>query len=131
MDLPENFTSSALWPAALDQRATIAAEPAVYVLQAASPFGRLSGSSRILYIGHTQQFGGTSQSCRLRIYRYPNGAHAHGVRTRSQRLIQSGIQVSLHWILMPSKTDAAAFEAKLLQEYLAQHGELPPFNSRC
>lgn len=130
MQLPDAFTNSKPWLSALDERALVKAEPAVYVLLHQQPFGRLHGESHILYVGSTRQLGGSSESCRLRIYRYPNGSHANELRRRVQHLMDSGIEVTLSWAHVPSKADAIALESHLLQQYLTAHGELPPFNSR-
>ncbi len=121
---------SKLWPAVLDERALVRSEPAVYALLHERPFGRLQGASRILYIGSTGQLGGASESCRLRIYRYPNGPHALELQRRVQLLLASGVEVTLHWKHVGTKADAATEEARLLREYLEEHHELPPFNGR-
>lgn len=131
MDLPAEFNVSMAWLDALSGRSAIEALPATYGLLHQHPFGRLNGESRILYIGSTGKLGGSSESCRLRIYNYPNGPHAHSVRHRAQQLIDAGFAVTLHWVHQQCKTDAIALESKLLQEYLTIHAELPPFNSRC
>ncbi len=125
-----NFNQSRAWPAVLDERAQVSSDPAVYALLHEREFGRLRGAGRILYIGSTGQLGGTSESCRLRIYRYPNGPHALELRRRVQLLLESGVEVTLHWKHLPSKADAKAEEARLLSEYMETHHELPPFNGR-
>ncbi len=125
-----DFTESKAWPAVLDERALVRDEPAVYALLHERDFGRLQGASRILYIGSTGQLGGTSESCRLRIYRYPNGSHARELERRVQLLLDAGIEVTLYWKYVQSKGQAAAEEARLLREYMAEHHELPPFNGR-
>ena len=130
MELQDELTESRGWPAVLDQRADIAATPAVYALLHERPFGRLRGESAILYIGCTGELGGPSDRCRLRIYRYPNGAHAREIRNRTRRLEDDGVAVSLAWTNLPSREDAWALEANLLRKYQAEHGELPPFNRR-
>jgi hypothetical protein len=130
MELPDQFTKSSPWPGVLDERADIAATPAVYALLHERSFGRLRGESTILYIGCTGEFGGTSDRCRLRIYRYPNGAHAHEIRNRTRLLEDDGVSVSLAWTHLPSREDALALEANLLRKYQAEHGELPPLNAR-
>lgn len=130
MNLPPEFAESRRWPAVLDERAEVGSEPAVYALLHARPFGRLKGESAILYIGCTSQLGGVSESCRLRIYRYPNGPHAHELRRRMKVLVDSGIQVTLCWKHYVSETEAWAEEARLLQQYAEEHCELPPFNGR-
>ena len=130
MELQDEFSESRGWPAVLDEHADIAATPAVYALLHERPFGRLRGESAILYIGCTGELGGPSDCCRLRIYRYPNGSHAREICNRSQLLLDDGVTVSLRWMHQKSREDASALEAQLLQRYEAEHGELPPFNSR-
>lgn len=130
MEPPDELTESRSWPAVLDERTDIAATPAVYALLHEKPFGRLRGESPILYIGCTGELGGMSDRCRLRIYRYPNGAHAQEIRNRTRRLEDDGVAVSLAWTNLPSREDAWTLEANLLRKYQAEHGELPPFNQR-
>lgn len=130
MELQDELTKSRGWPAVLDERADIAATPAVYALLHERPFGRLRGESAILYIGCTGELGGTSDRCRLRIYRFPNGTHAWEIRNRTRRLEDDGVAVSLAWTQLLSQEDAFALEARMLQQYEAEHGELPPFNRR-
>jgi len=130
MDLPEDFIEFNQWPAVLDERTKIGSEPAVYALLHENLFGRLQGQSRVLYIGSTGQLGGDSQSCRLRIYRYPNGPHANELRRRVQLLIDSGFEITFQWKHVASKEEASRQEAFLLQQYVTEHGELPPFNGR-
>ncbi len=130
MQLPDDFIHSEEWPAVLNIRADIGVQPAVYALLHQDEFGRLQGQSRILYVGKTGRLGGDSQSCRLRIYRYPNGNHARELRRRSALLTDAGIVVVLKWKYVGSTAEATAEESRLLSEYKAEHGELPPFNSR-
>lgn len=128
MNLPHDFREFRPWPAVLDERTQIPAEPAVYALMHEQPFGRLLGESAILYVGSTGELGGKSDRCRLRIYKYPNGNHAQEIRRRIQALVESGINVMLYWWLHASKAEASKAEGRLLQQYEAEHGELPPFN---
>lgn len=130
MEVPADFTEMRVWPAVLDERLSVLSQPAVYALLHQEPFGRLSGTSRILYIGSTGQLGGPSESCRLRIYRYPNGPQAAELRRRVQILIERGIEITLHWKYFSSKEEALSVESRLLRDYEQEHHELPPFNGR-
>ncbi len=130
MLIPADFIESKMWPAILTERALIRSKPAVYVLLQEREFGRLRGSSRILYIGSTGQFGGRSETCRLRIYRYPNGRHAKEIRRRVKLLIDSGAKVTLSWKYVMTKDAAKKQERRLLSQYREEHHELPPFNAR-
>lgn len=130
MNLIDGFTHSKPWPAVLNERASISDEPAVYALVHQRAIGRLRGESQVLYIGRTGKLGGNSESCRLRIYRYPNGEHARNLRRRTEILIDAGIEVSFHWEHLESDDLARAREADLLARYMDQHWELPPFNGR-
>jgi len=118
------------WPAVLHERKVIQNGPAVYALLHEHAFGRLRGESRILYVGSTGRLGGDSDSCRLRIYRYPNGQHARGLRRRTELLIDSGVVVTFHWKDVATKEDALVLESMLLDQYAVEHWELPPFNGR-
>jgi hypothetical protein len=128
MLLPVDFTESRFWPAVLDDRKQLRSDPAVYALLHERDVDRLRGKSRILYFGSTGQLGGTSDSCRLRIYRYPNGPHAAEIERRTQLILDSGAQVTFHWKHMPSGDEAVIEETRLLQLYADEHHELPPFN---
>lgn len=130
MQLPADFVNSDTWPEVLDRRGEIQPSPAVYALIHQNEFGRLNGQSRILYIGKTGQLGGDSQSCRLRIYRYPNGNHAQELRRRSALLTEADVEVTFIWKYLTSEHAAAAEEARLLAQYEKEHGELPPYNSK-
>lgn len=130
MNLIDSFTHSRPWPAVLDERASIPDKPAVYVLLQQQAIGRLRGESRVLYIGRTGKLGGRSDSCRLRIYRYPNGDHARNLRRRTEILIEAGIEVSFHWEHLASDELARVREADLLERYMDLHWELPPLNGR-
>ena len=130
MNLPQDFREFSPWLSALNERAQIPAEPAVYALMHKHPFGRLLGESAILYIGSTGKLGGKSDSCRLRIYRYPNGDHAREMQRRVRTLVEFGIDVMLYWKLHASQEDALTEEKYLLLQYAAEHGELPPLNMR-
>lgn len=131
MDIPTDFIEAQPWPTVLEARLGVAAEPAVYILSQAHKFGRLQGCSPILYIGSTGQLGGKSQSCRLRIYRYPNGRHSFEMQRRTQLVVGTGTDLTLHWKLLDSKTAARLEESRLLNIYLRDHHELPPFNAHA
>jgi hypothetical protein len=130
MLLPTDFTESRLWPAVLDERKQLCSDPAVYALLHEREVDRLRGRSRILYFGSTRELGGTSDCCRLRIYRYPNGPHAAEINRRIRLIVDSGAHVTFHWKHMPSGDDALIEETRLLQLYAEEHHELPPFNGR-
>lgn len=128
MHIPKDFVKSYSWPDILDERKAVLSMAAVYALIHENDFGRLDGKSNILYIGSTKQLGGDSQSCRLRIYRYPNGGHAKELRRKTAVLTDVGVNVTLTWKYMSSEEAARAEEARLLTQYEKDHGELPPFN---
>ena len=130
MQLPEFIANTKLWIEALEMRHGIQAAPAVYAILHSEKFGRLIGESSILYIGHTGQLGGTSQTCRLRIYRYPGGTHAREIRTRTNALLDTSAELTFAWGHVGSRAEARELESKLLAQYAMAHGELPPFNSR-
>lgn len=129
MDIPAEFQQEC-WPDILDQRARLEGLPAVYMLTLGRRFGRLRGSSNILYIGQTGELGGDTQKCRLRIYRYPNGDHARKLRRAVEELLASNERVAFGWRLLATKEDAEAEESRLLQVYRQEHLELPPFNNK-
>lgn len=129
VDIPAEFQTEN-WPDVLDRRLSLQAAPAVYALMLGRRFGRLRGSSDILYIGETGELGGDSQKCRLRIYQYPNGDHALELRRGIAALLASKERVTFRWRYLETKADARAEERRLLQGYREEHLELPPFNSQ-
>jgi hypothetical protein len=131
VDIPPDFVDSHPWPAVLTGRLNVPATPAVYIVAQAQEFGRLRGSSRILYVGSTGQLGGHSQNCRLRIYCYPNGRHALEMKRRTELAVAGGVELSLHWKRLDTKTAAKMAESILLNLYLEEHHELPPFNAHA
>jgi hypothetical protein len=131
VDIPTDFVESQSWPTVLTNRTGVPATPAVYILSQAQEFGRLRGRSRLLYIGSTGQLGGNSQSCRLRIYCYPNGRHALEMKRRTELAIATGAVLSLSWKRLESSPAAKAEESILLNRYLQEHHELPPFNAHA
>jgi hypothetical protein len=126
--LPVDFSESLQWPEVLDLRLDLLPEPAVYALLHEAEFSRLRGSSRVLYIGATGELGGTTDRCRLRTYRYPNGEHARELKRRVDLLVASGVRVTLTWKYVATKQEAVSLESALLAQYLSSHWELPPFN---
>jgi hypothetical protein len=130
MLIPADFTESRLWPAVLDERKQLRSDPAVYALLHEHDVNRLKGKSRILYFGSTGELGGPSDTCRLRIYRYPNGVHAGEIKRRIALILGSGAQVTFHWKHLMSSDEALIEETHLLRLYAEEHHELPPFNGR-
>ena len=129
MLVPLDFIESRAWPAVLDERKLLRSDPAVYALLHERDVDRMQGRSRILYFGSTGQFGGDSDSCRLRIYRYPNGFHAREIRRKVEMILDAGEPVTFHWKHMESEDAAAIEEKRLLRSYMEEHHELPPFNA--
>jgi hypothetical protein len=130
MLIPTDFTESRFWPAVLDERTQLRSDPAVYALLHERGIDRLQGRSRILYFGSTGELGGSSDRCRLRNYRYPNGLHAAEIKRRIQLILDSGAQVTFHWKHLSSRDEALNEETHLLHLYDEEHHELPPFNGR-
>jgi hypothetical protein len=118
------------WPAVLDGRGNMLPEPAIYALLLNREIGRLCGTSRLLYVGSTGELGGTSDTCRLRIYRYPNAEHAMRLRSKVQRVLDTDSRVTFVWRYTNSKNTARDQESSVLASYLDAHWELPPFNHR-
>lgn len=125
-----DFVEMREWPSVLQERKNVHSGPAVYVLLHEHPFGRLRGESRVLYIGSTGMLGGDSDSCRLRIYRYPNGPHARELRRRTQLLVDSGFTLTFQWKAAETKEASITLESRLIEQYVEKHWELPPFNGR-
>lgn len=130
MILPDDFKGGRGWPEILDERREIPDRPAVYALVHERQFGRVLGESDILYIGATKELGGTSDTCRLRIYKYPGPLPNHGrkLRQRAEELAATGVKILFRWAQCESSDEAFSRERDLLRRYMAAHGELPPYN---
>ena len=104
--------------------ASVPAVPGVYAICAAVPFGRLFGSSDILYIGCTSNL-----RSRIGSYRRDDGVLAR--RTTNQRLrdyLVEGRLDTVGWVERPDRRHARVLEEMLLERYEREHGELPPLN---
>lgn len=95
--------------------------PGVYVFCRDSHFGRLSGTSDILYIGKTSERRGLMT--RILDYNHPTTPHEERIRGMLERVGFS--HVRLRW---KPTTEYDAEESGLLGQYEAEHWELPPGN---
>ena len=98
------------------------AEPGVYVVRHSNgSFGRLRGSSDILYIGKSEARGGMRQ----RIRGYFNPGPSQWTNQRIHSFLQR--QVAMELRVMPTR-NPRQLESQLIEQYVADHDELPPFN---
>ena len=86
--------------------------------------------TQVLYIGQTGQLGGESDRSRLYGYRYPSGKHGRLIRSKTDRLITLGHEITFRWSVAESEEESKRIEAELLQMHLAEHLEFPPFNGK-
>jgi len=93
-----------------------------YVIRLAhgKKFGRLRGSSDILYVGSTESKGGLRS--RLRQYLHPGQKKWTAIRV-NQALSNYGAEVA--WC---KNTQPRHLEHNLLRQYAADHDEFPPLN---
>jgi hypothetical protein len=119
------------WQEALNNRKEINDRPAIYALISNITLPRLIGETRILYIGQTKCLGGSSDRARLYGYRYPSGNHGRLIRSRTERLMQIGHEITLHWLHVESEESARHHEATFLAQHMEEHLEFPPFNGKA
>jgi len=108
------------WRALSKEVLTIAPrEGGIYIIRMAQGrvFGRLRGSSDILYIGSAKRL-----RRRLRGYFYPGPTQWTNKRVHA---MMSKHPMEIAWCITE---DYAEAERELLRLYLDQHDELPPFN---
>jgi len=101
-------------------------EPGVYAFGRLTPYTRRVGESDIVYIGSAANERGLKM--RLRQYFHP-GPTQHTNR-RILALVGDSKDYEVAFTQVPSRSVARGLEAKLLQMYRAEHGELPPENRR-
>lgn len=124
------LTNSMPWLDALRDRKSITSSPAVYALILGKRFSRLIGATQVLYIGQTGRLGGDSDRSRLYGYKYPSGKHGRLIRSKADRLIALGHEITLRWKIVESEQESKFQEARLLQMHLDEYLELPPFNGK-
>lgn len=91
--------------------------PGVYVFRLTNrSFGRLRGSSDVLYIGATTKSKGGLQQ------------RLNDPRDWLSRVLSEVGPVEVGWIELKSPWEARVKEAEVLKRYLHDHVELPPFN---
>jgi hypothetical protein len=121
--------------------------PGVYVFAAYKAFGRLKGSSDILYIGSAGQISSRLTEYARVARKWP---HAPPGRKGAELKIaefyaNQSYELTLGWTYTleeqagwsydldepPSlRQEASALETELLRRYESDHGETPPFNSQ-
>lgn len=91
--------------------------PGAYIFRLPMSFGRMQGSSDIVYVG----------LAKASLRRTLTG-HRHRGIGKLLRLVEDlgGLQVA--WRICPNRTDAELTESRLLGKYARQHIELPPLN---
>lgn len=94
----------------------------VYILRknGGQSFGRLKGKSDLLYIGSTEANNGLKQ----RLKQYLNPGPTQWTNLRINKLLKK-YNVEVSWCL---SNEPRNLEHQLLNRYLNEHDELPPFN---
>lgn len=95
--------------------------PGVYVIQHKGNLGRLRGSADILYIGKTT--GQNGMKARINAYFNPGPTQLTNKRIHS--FLQRQVPMEISFVV---KQDPRQLESQLIQQYVTDHDELPPFN---
>ena len=98
----------------------------VYAIRRDTPLPRVQGSSDIVYIGSATNQKGLKN----RIGQYFSPGPTQSTNKRILALITRPQGYEIGWVVMPTITEAKAFEQELLDGYLRDHSELPPENHR-
>jgi excinuclease UvrABC nuclease subunit len=106
--------------------ASLPAKPGVYVLRCSTDFARKIGASDILYFGK----GTNENGIKNRIRQYFSPGHSQRTNLRLLALIGDCNDYELAFVTTESGHEAIGLEAKLIDLYEADHGELPPENKR-
>lgn len=97
-----------------------------YAIRSARMFGRFFGESDIIYIGSSQNSGGL----RNRLYQYFHVGSSNATNKRIHALMGQDDRLTVAWKICDSGEKARCIETVLLQQYEADHWELPPLNHR-
>ena len=96
--------------------------PGVYVIRRnGDRFGRLRGNSDILYIGKTTGQNGM----RVRIGAYFNPGLTQWTNQRIHLFLQRQMPMEISFVVTENPRQ---LESQLIQQYIEDHDELPPFN---
>jgi hypothetical protein len=106
----------------------------VYVFASAQPFGRLHGTSDILYVGCTRRGdlrGRIAECVRVaRAWHYAPPGQMGAEVPIAGYYAKHGSDLKLGWLPEASHEAARKGEAELLRRYERDHGEPPPFNGQ-
>jgi len=94
----------------------------VYIIRTDKSFGRLKGSSDILYIGKTNAKGGFKT--RMKQYFNPGPSQLTNIRIKNF-LSNNRVFMEISFL---KNNDPESLERDLLKKYVEEHLELPPFN---
>ncbi|WP_444913292.1 hypothetical protein [Microbulbifer sp. PAAF003] len=133
--MPDNeillFPNENEWEQVIQKRNLADSSPAVYAIVSDVSFGRLVGTSNVLYIGKATCLGGDGDNTRLYGYRYqPSNSRDGRIRELAMRAAEHGHNLKLKWLVMDSAESAATKETELLRGFMRLHLEVPPFNSK-
>jgi len=124
-DLTSHFPIKIYFLDAMDGWKKFAGKAATYIMVSGKKFGRLIGTSDILYIGSTDDLG----KRRLWNYKYKTIKQEERIHDLSVRLVKLGISVTLQVCQSPPDSRSVQeYESYLLSKYEEEHLELPPWN---
>ncbi len=115
----EKYAPSLVWfPLNRTTQSTAPLLPGIYVMRINESFGRLRGSSDILYIGKT------TSSIRQRLAGYLNPGSTQRTNIRINNMLER-YPIEIAWFLTDNPSQ---LETTLLEQYFEEHDEQPPFN---
>ena len=111
-----------------NERSLLAAAPTnkgVYTVRAKKPQQRRIGQSDIMYFGKATNYEGLKR--RLTQYYHPGHSQTTNLEIRRQiEIAPDDFEVA--WVTCESEEEAKRLEARLVEEFLSDHGENPPWN---
>ena len=106
--------------------AQLPAKPGVYAVRCSREYTRKIGSSDIIYFGSATN----SQGLRMRLRQYFHPGPTQRTNKRILALVGHCSDFEVSYVETKSVPDAKRLEARLLEQYERDHGELPPENKR-
>jgi len=96
----------------------------VYIISSPQPFGRYRGESDVVYVGSSANAQGGLKR-RIRFFFHPGPSQYTSKRIKALLDLGEKLEISFHTC---TALKARSLEKEILQEYVREHLELPPYN---